>query len=213
MTIKLSETQDAAIREVAELGYTVAKANTIKSLETKELILSTGGTHHQLTAAGREYLGLDNVEESVEEDFHTKLMADVAQLEEGLETLAESVTHEELKSLLQGDPWKLDEPLADWERELLDGAPEIPAKRENTEEKPFQYFDEAWNNAKRVEAGFGATLLFRNTHVWDGLTAKEIRADIKTALPIGRAGQRRAAKVQQKAATAVRLAMRELVAA
>lgn len=150
-----------------------------------------------LRTEGKKEIGI-NVEESVEETFHQKLMADVAELEADLRELELTIA---------------EEPMADWELELLHGAPEVPAKRENTEEKPFQYFDEAWNSAKRVEAGFGATLLFRNTHVWDGLTAKEIRADIKTAVPTGRAGKRRAAKVQQKAATAVRMALRELAAA
>lgn len=155
MTIKLSETQDSAIREVAELGYTVAKANTIKSLEGKGLIKPVGNTHHELTTQGREYLGLPA------EELHQ------------------------------------DEPLADWERELLQA----------------DTFDNSMGDAMKANMGFAITLDWNKTKVWHGLTADQIREDIETARPIGRKGRRQYSKIQQKAATAVRMALRELAAA
>lgn len=71
MSIKLSDTQHAALVEVSELGYTLARANTIKSLVEKELISPEGNTHHKLTTKGRAVLGLDNMEESVESGGET----------------------------------------------------------------------------------------------------------------------------------------------
>lgn len=179
MTLKLSTTQHDAIVEVSELGYTVAKANTIKSLEDKGLIDAVGATHHKLTSKGRAVLGLPV------ETFHEKLMEDVAELE----------------SALQGDPWKMgeqitadepylefEEPLADWERELLSDTVQADT------------FDNSLPDALKVSLGFAATLEWRNTKVWDGLTAEEIREDMDTRFPFNRADRRAHIRAYRRAA-------------
>lgn len=211
MSIKLSETQDAAVREVAELGYTMAKANTIKSLETTlGLIEQTGPTHHKLTNAGREYLGLPAAEP--EENFHQKLMEDVAELEALLEPVGTYV----------------DKPLADWERELLYPALTTPEEvKEDQEEAWKSYsenlrqwgdditadepylefqadkFDNSLPDAVKVNLGFAATLDWRKTKVWHGLTAQEIRDDMDTRVPANRKDKRAARKADRKARKAL----------
>lgn len=217
MSIKLSETQDAAIREVADLGYTVAKANTIKSLENRGLINPTNLTHHELTDAGREYLGLPALgapEDSIMEDnsgydFHTKLMKDVAELE----------------SVLQSNPWKIGEQITADEPYLEFPALTTPeevkkvaasqgivltdqealkvSQEELGDEAPFadgvERYQKAWTSAEKIEAGFGETLNWDNTKVWDGLTAEEIREDMDTRVPANRADRRTHDKAYRKA--------------
>jgi hypothetical protein len=190
MTIKLSDTQHAALVEVSELGYTVAKANTIKSLETKELIDAVGATHHKLTSKGRAVLGLSSeVEESDREwaDADADRFFGQPVLVEGQtfhETLMEDVG--ELESALQGDPWKMDEPLADWELEALSGAVQA------------ETFDNSLPDSIKVNRGFAATLEWRNTKVWHGLTAEEIREDMDTRVPANRADKRAHNKAHRK---------------
>jgi hypothetical protein len=54
----------------------------------------------------------------------------------------------------------------------------------------FDRFDSKWDDQFKVTAGFGETLKWRGTEVWDGLTAEEIREDMDTAYPAGRAARR-----------------------
>lgn len=94
---------------------------------------------------------------------------------------------------------------------LGEETPEEVSVPEETSETPFadgvERFQNDWTPQQKVDAGFGATLLFRNTGEWDGLTAQEIKEDIKTAIPIGRAGQRRMRKATRNAAKELLKAM------
>jgi hypothetical protein len=54
----------------------------------------------------------------------------------------------------------------------------------------FDRFDSKWDDQFKVTAGFGETLKWKGTEVWDGLTAEEIREDMDTAYPAGRAARR-----------------------
>lgn len=179
MTIKLSEIQHAALVEVSELGYTVAKANTIKSLENKELIDAVGATHHKLTSKGRAVLGLPAVEET--QTFHQKLMEDVAELE----------------SALQGDPWKMGEQITADEPYLE--FPSEPVIDLDSTITQVVTFDKDWALWERELCGFGATIGWNNTEVWHGLTAEEIREDLDTRVPANRADKRMHAKAYRKA--------------
>lgn len=173
MSIKLSETQHAAISEVAELGYTVAKANTIKSLESKGLIEATSNTHHKLTTAGREYLGMDSQESvGTAKDNFTEVLGWTPDARE----------EESLESLLQGDPWKLGDAIAEDEAHII-----LDSDAEGTK---FDKFDSMWDDVFKITAGFGAALDWRGTEVWDGLTAQEIAEDIETATPVNRKARR-----------------------
>lgn len=80
--------------------------------------------------------------------------------------IPEAREEESLESLLQGDPWKLSE---------------------GTE---FDRFDDKWNDVTKATAGFGATLDWKGTEVWNGLTAAEIKEDIETAAPVNRKARR-----------------------
>jgi hypothetical protein len=54
----------------------------------------------------------------------------------------------------------------------------------------FDRFDSKWDDQFKVTAGFGETLKWKGTEVWDGLTAEEIREDMDTAYPAGRQARR-----------------------
>lgn len=79
----------------------------------------------------------------------------------------EAREEESVESLLQGDPWKLGNTITE-----------------------FDKFDDNWDDLLKVTAGFGATLDWRGTEVWNGLTAAEIREDIETATPVNRKARR-----------------------
>jgi hypothetical protein len=154
MTVKLSDTQHAALIEVSKLGYTVAKANTIKSLENKGLIEATSNTHHKLTVEGREALGLDEVKVlpvyTDGYDLHTEQA-------EGFDTTPVS---------------------------------EIFKNVENADGEYLDLYNHKWADWERELGGFDATIGWKGTEVWDGLTAAEIKEDMETAYPVGRAARR-----------------------
>lgn len=64
-------------------------------------------------------------------------------------------------------------------------------------------FDKDWAMWERELCGFEATIGWKNTDVWDGLTAEEIREDMDTALPIGRKARRERARLVRKVLAAV----------
>lgn len=69
-------------------------------------------------------------------------------------------------------------------------------------EAPFadgiERFQDCWADWQKKLAGFGETLSWKNSRVWDGLTAEEIRADMDTAGPINRKARRASAKITRK---------------
>lgn len=62
------------------------------------------------------------------------------------------------------------------------------------DEAPFsdgvERFQHVWTREEKVQAGFGETLKWSKTKVWDGLTAEEIREDMDTRVPANRADKR-----------------------
>jgi hypothetical protein len=190
---KLSDAQKNAVVELISGGFNTAKPNTIKSLVGRGLVEVDDLGVYSLEAAFHSAIrdAYSQPEPRVEENFHQKLMADVAELE----------------SALAGDPWKIgeqvtaDEPylefneerLADWERELLhtNGAPLADG---------VERFQNHWADWEKELAGFGETLNWSKTKVWDGLTATEIREDIETARPVGRKARRQYARIERKIA-------------
>ena len=53
-----------------------------------------------------------------------------------------------------------------------------------------EYFQNHWLPWEKELAGFGETLKWKHTGVWDGLTAEEIRADIDKAMAFNRKDRR-----------------------
>lgn len=181
MSIKLSDTQRSALTEVSELGYTVAKANTIKSLETKGLIEATSNTHHKLTKDGREFLGLPSEEDvSVEASFlHiTDAELEAAESVDDARLERQKEAFNELRDLLDGDPWELGARIEEETHEAYQAIAQADV------------FDSSWADWEKELAGFGETLKWEGTEVWDGLTAEEIREDMDTAYPVGRQARR-----------------------
>jgi hypothetical protein len=88
---------------------------------------------------------------------------------------------------LQGDPWKMGDAITGDEAFIvLDSDGEL----KDSEGTEFDKFDNKWDDQFKVTAGFGETLKWKGTEVWDGLTAEEIREDMDTAYPAGRAARR-----------------------
>lgn len=59
-------------------------------------------------------------------------------------------------------------------------------------------FDDTMAPWEKELLGFGETLKWRNTKVWDGLTAEQIRKDLDTAGPVNRAARRRGQKISRQ---------------
>jgi hypothetical protein len=158
---KLSEAQKNAVVELLSGGFNTAKPNTIKSLENKGLVINKGDF----------YL--------FEESFRAELKAAYSQ--------PEAREEESVESLLQGDPWKMGDAITEDEAFIiLDSDGEL----KDAEGTKFDTFDSSWTPEFKVTAGFGETLKWRGTEVWDGLTAEEIREDMDTAYPAGRQARR-----------------------
>lgn len=151
---KLSDAQKNAVVELLspESGYITAKPNTLKSLERKGLVTSYAGGGWQLA-----------------DEFRAEL---------NLKTRVE----ESIESLLQGDPWKLGDAIAEDEAHII-----LDSDAEGTK---FDKFDSMWDDVFKITAGFGATLDWRGTEVWNGLTAAEIKEDMDSATPVNRKARR-----------------------
>lgn len=67
------------------------------------------------------------------------------------------------------------------------------------EELQADTFDDSLPDAIKANLGFAATLDWRNTKVWNGLTAEEIREDMDTARLVGRKARRERRRQVQKA--------------
>lgn len=55
---------------------------------------------------------------------------------------------------------------------------------------PFEFYQDSWTDQEKIDAGFEATLGWKKTEVWDGLTAAQIAEDMETAFPVGRQAKR-----------------------
>lgn len=153
---KLSDAQKNGVLELMEGPFKLTKANTIKSLEKKDIIKADKSVE-----GGWQFTDV----------FVTK-SGIFGEQPDGLdrEAVKEINQVDEIVTLLDSSPWDkspetYSSDFAAWEAELL---------------------------------GFGETLKWKNTKVWDGLTAAEIREDMDTARPSGRAARRSDAKLVRK---------------
>lgn len=144
---KLSDAQKNAVVEVFDKGYTTAKANTIKSLENKGLIVKVSETHHKLG--------------TVLDDFLSEWQGAASE---------ESFTH------------------------IIDGDGVL----KKTDGTTFDTYQADWQAWEKELAGFGETLKWKNTKVWEGLTASQIAKDIATARPINRQARRQGVKMMRR---------------
>jgi len=165
---KLSDAQKNAVLEVIGEGYTLAKANTIKSLENKGLIVKVSETHHKLgdelaqkvnpilernKRVFEEFDRVDEVE-AIRVELDTN-MWDVSEEAQAVQDIMLSGGDNGDKADSVEDVKLIAEPYAQWELELM---------------------------------GFTG---WRNTDdAWTGLTRKEIQADIKTAFGLNRKARR-----------------------
>lgn len=156
-----------------------------KGVRPRTIEILREGKYIDVTRVGTEdpvYIlreeGKQEIGAKVDETFHEKLMADVAELEKALTTPEEVkavaasqgivLTDQEASKVAQEEVY-IDPAALDWD---------------------YSKFNKDWALWERELLGFESVNYFRNTDVWHGLTAKEIKADIKTARPIGRQGQR-----------------------
>lgn len=178
--LKLSVPQTQALHEIyakAEVSTLTSRKNTIQSLEKLGLIEEgeyLGRQAYFLTDAGKEAIGIVTYDEVIPSPDN------VAAIERELNTSMWG----------ENSVVPLDEPLADWERELL-------------AESFAHTFNWELGEYSNTLMGFGDVYKWDNNRVWDGLTAQEIREDMDTAVPIGRKARRERAKVMRKALAAV----------
>lgn len=170
---KLSDAQKNAVIELLSGGFTTAKPNTVKSLEKKGLITFNEGWEF-------------------EPGFHEKLREGYSQPNyrsvEELQSLAASqgikLTHESAVEAIENE---LNTNM--WDAPVI--TEEESEQFEEIVKTKFDHFDSQWDAQLKRTAGFGETLKWSNTKVWDGLTAEEIREDLDTAGPVNRKVRRK----------------------
>lgn len=210
---KLSDAQKNAVVELLGGGFTSAKPNTIKSLEKKGLVINKGDFYlfeesfkGELKATREVYTNQIMAAPEVEKNNFTKVL-DSDGILKTPNWADPEVSQEEVdifKAMAKNLSGVEDEPLADWERELLSAWSGTVVNDEGVlpEIDPFK-FDKDWAMWERELCGFEATIGWKNTDVWDGLTAEEIRKDMDTALPVGRKARRERARLARKILSAV----------
>lgn len=165
---KLSDAQKNAVVEVFDQGWTTAKANTIKSLENKGILVRISETHHKLGSILAEFLsewqGAPSVDSPEVEEVRGLAASQgiILTHDEAVQVSQESASVQEVmfRSVLDSDGVEkatsfAEEPYAQWELEVM---------------------------------GFKG---WRNTdEAWTGLSSEEIKEDIKTAFPINRKARR-----------------------
>jgi hypothetical protein len=168
---KLSDAQKNAVVELLDGEFVNAKPNTIKSLATKNIVEFVDGW--QFTEKFIRESGIFGEQPA---NVDREAVANIQKAED-VKKLAASqgivLTDEEAAQVAREDvdPWTL--------------GPDT--------------FDKDWAMWERELMGFEATIGWKNTHVWHGLTAQEIREDMNTALPIGRKARRERRRQVQKA--------------
>ncbi len=166
---KLSDAQKNAVVELMEGAFKTTKPNTIKSLEKRGVIEASANVE-----GGWEFT----------DKFAGELGVFLAKNTDASESVESA---ESIESLLQGDPWKLGDAIVADEAYIILDSDGALKDAEGTE---FDKFDDKWDDLLKVMAGFGATLDWRGTEVWNGLTAAEIKEDIETATPVNRNARR-----------------------
>lgn len=170
---KLSDAQKNAVIEVFDQGWTSAKSNTVKSLENKGILVKVSETHHKLGPVLDEFLS----------EWQGAPTVDSPEVEE-VKGLAASqgivLTHEEAVQVAQ-ETRDVQEVMF---RSVLDS---------DGTEKSTALSDEPYAQWELEVMGFKG---WRKTDgAWDGLSIKEIKEDIKTAIPLNRAARRKHTKL------------------
>lgn len=181
---KLSDAQKNAVVELLSGGFSTAKPNTIKSLENKGLVINKGDFYLFEESFKAELKAAYSTPESREVKSVAASQGVVLSDEEALQVSQE----ESLESLLQGDPWKMGDAITEDEAFIVLDGPVLPAKTEYVVSPDT--FQSVWLPWEVELMGFGATLEWKGTEVWDGLTAAEIKEDMETATPINRKARR-----------------------
>lgn len=101
---------------------------------------------------------------------------------------------QEIEELLDTNPW--DEAQA--VQEVMFGGGENGDKQTPDDFYQALTYDASKGPDYQRLMGFGETLKWRNTKVWDGLTAEQIRKDLDTAGPVNRAARRRGQKISRQ---------------
>lgn len=189
---KLSEPMQAALYALYNAGES-GKQNTMDALEKRGL-LTYVNAQRVITAEGRKAIDAPNDLIGVQDGgvvLYSSVVAYDRRMEQGPadepresddlvlviegETVGFGGSEESIESLLQGDPWKLGEAITADEPDL----------------EFVDRFDSKWADWERdLIGGFEMTTGWSGTEVWDGLTAAEIKEDIKTATPINRNARR-----------------------
>jgi|SRR5687768_587693 len=179
MAKKLSDAQIKALNEVHELGYTNARKNTLESV-SQYITSDNSGDEPRLilNTDGREVMGLPSLEVPQQTAEEIKLDEEYWASDEHMDADLLNGDATTLEELLSGDPWKLGEQIRE---DIQAGYQEIASA---------DVFDASWSDWAKEAAGFGETLNWKGTEVWDGLTAAEIREDMETATPINRNARR-----------------------
>lgn len=164
---KLSDAQKNAVIELLSGGFVDAKPNTIKSLEKKGLIIFSNGW-------------------AFEESFHAKLREGYSQpnyrTEDELAELNTNMWDDPEVTAEEVQAFKAMKDNLECEAPLADGV---------------ERFQDHWAMWEKELAGFGETLKWSNTQVWDGLTAEEIREDMDTEGPVNRTERRKAQRARR----------------
>lgn len=164
--LKLSDTMIGALASVYN-SATPGKQNTMDALEKRGLITYKSG-QVVITAEGREAISADNDLIGVQ-DGGVVLYGSVQAFER-------SISADEIQEELNINPCD----------EIS-----LPNRGKATISE-----EEKATFAEMVEAFKGVGEGWSNTQVWDGLTRKEIQADIKTAIPDNRSTRRELARIQ-----------------
>jgi hypothetical protein len=177
---KLSEPMIAALAGVYN-SATPGKKNTMEALESRGLIAYKSG-QVVITQAGREAIDAPISLVGVQE-CGTVLYGSVQAY---LRAMEAQEIQEELNTNMWDDPEVTEEEVQAFTSMLdnLDSGTEWDTYRDD------------WAEWEKELAGFGETSKWSNTSVWNGLTAKEIRADIRTASTDNRKDRRELARIQ-----------------
>ena len=175
---KLSDAQKNAVVELLEGEFVNAKQNTIKSLAAKNIVEFVNGW--QFTEMFIRESGIFG-EQPANVDR---------------EAVANIQKAEEVKKLAASQGIVLtDEEASQVANESL--GPVLPETTEYVVSP--DRFNKDWAMWERELMGFEATIGWKNTDVWDGLTAEEIREDMETARLVGRKARRERRRQVQKA--------------
>lgn len=199
--LKLSTPQIQALHEIYAKtikANITTKPNTIESLWKRGLIFFDKYIKEDaifLTEDGKKVIG---VADEPEYDG-----VDISEDAETLQKVAASqgiaLTNEDAIEAIQNE---LNTNMWDDPEVTAEEVQAFKAMKDNLEcEAPLadgvERFQDHWAMWEKELAGFGETLKWSNTQVWDGLTAEEIREDMDTEGPVNRTERRKAQRARR----------------